>query len=178
MTNEQTFGRIENFLQQNSPVNNSLMRDEALKDILQTDTDGNESVVPTEIVSRAQSRKTSQVITMCSFSYGNDINQAVFEFKNANILSAYDLRLYNAVCTLYLYGRNPVTPNEIFTVMTGYKKKNPNTNQIAAVERCLEKLSSINVSINITDELKANLILDKQPLIDAGILKNNKDRKV
>ncbi len=60
MTNEQTFGRIENFLQQNSPVNNSLMRDEALKDILQTDTDGNESVVPTEIVSRAQSKKQAR----------------------------------------------------------------------------------------------------------------------
>lgn len=175
MTNEKTSGRIENFLQQNSPINNELIRNEEMNDILHTNTDGHESIIPTEVITRTRSKKASQVITICSFAYGNDVNQSIFSLKSANTISAYDLRIYNAICTLYLYGINPISLNEIYAVMTGYKKNNPNTSQTSAIERCLEKLSSLNVSIDITDEFKANLIQDKQPLIDAGILKNNKD---
>lgn len=168
--------KIEKFVQQNSPVNNELIRNDAVKDVLHTDIDGNLSVIPTEVISRAKHGKTSQVITMCSFSYGEDVEQKVFELKGANKITAYDLRVYNTVCTLYLNGKATVSLNEIYSVMTGYKKNNPNKIQLDAIENCLNKLSSINVFIDLTDEANSNLIQDKQPLIDAGILKNNKDK--
>ena len=168
--------KIDKFIQQNSPVNNDLIRNDAVNDIFHTDIDGNLSIIPTEVISRTKKGKTSQVITMCSFSYGEDVDQTVYELKGSNRITAYDLRVYNAICTLYLNKKTTVSLNEIYSVMTGYKKNNPNKNQITAIERCLKKLSSINVFIDITDEINSNLIEDKQPLIDAGILKNKNDK--
>lgn len=171
-----TSNKIENFIQQNSPVNNNLIRNESLNDLLHTDIDGNISVTPTEVISRAKQGKTTQVITKCSCSYVEDLDPTLFQLKGANKITAYDLRVYNTVCTLYYNGKTTVSLNTIFSVMTGYKNNNPNKNQIATIERCLKKLSNINMYIDITDEVNSNLIPDKKPLLDAGILKNNKDK--
>lgn len=171
-----TSNKIEKFVQQNSPVNNDLIRNDAVNDIFHTDIDGNLSIIPSEVISRAKSGKSAQVITMCSFSYGEDADQTLFALKGANKITAYDLRVYNSVCTLYFNGKTVFSFNEIYSVMTGYKKDNPNKKQIASIERCLKKLSSINVFLDITDEVNSHIIQDKQPLIDAGILKNNKDK--
>lgn len=168
--------KIEKFVQQNSPVNNELIRNDAVNDIFHTDIDGHLSVVPSEVISRAKNGKSAQVITMCSFYYGEDTDQTIFALKGANKITAYDLRVYNTICTLYFNGKTTLSFNEIYSVMTGYKKNNPNKKQVDSIERCLKKLSSINVFIDITNEVNSNLIQDKQPLIDAGILKNNKDK--
>ncbi len=60
--------------------------------------------------------------------------------------------------------------------MTGYTRTNPTKNQVEAIERSLEKLKSIKVYIDLTDEVKHKIIEDKQPLIDAGILKDHNDK--
>ena len=172
----QTSKKIKNFVHQNSPVNNDLVRNDTVNDLFHTDIDGHLSVIPSEVISRAKNRKSSQIITLCSFSYVEDVDQTLFALKGSHKITAYDLRVYNTVCTLYTNGKKTISLNEIYSVMTGYKKKNPNKNQITSIERCLKKLSSINVYIDITDEVNSNLIQDKQPLIDAGILKNNKDK--
>lgn len=168
--------RIEKFIQQNSPINNELIRNDDINDLFHTDIDGNVSIIPTEVITKAKHGKNDQVITMCAFSYCSDVDQDIFELKSANKITAYDLRIYNTVCTLYLNGKNTVSLNEIYAVMTGYKRKNPNKNQIMTIERSLEKLASINVFIDLSEEVNSKLIEDKQPLIDAGILKNNKDK--
>ena len=53
-----TSNKIEKFVQQNSPVNNDLIRNDAVNDIFHTDIDGNLSVIPTEVISRAKHGKT------------------------------------------------------------------------------------------------------------------------
>lgn len=168
--------RLDSFIQQNSPVNNELVRNGVMNDMLHTDIDGQLSIIPTEVTTRAAHGKTSQVVTMCSFSYGEDVDQGIFEIRGANKITAYDRRVYNAVSTLFFNGRNTVSLNEIYSVMTGYKRTNPTKNQLEAIERCLKKLSSVNVFIDITDEINSKIIEDKQPLIDAGILKDSKDK--
>ena len=60
--------------------------------------------------------------------------------------------------------------------MTGYTRTNPAKSQMEAIERSLEKLKSIKVYIDLTDEVKHKVIEDKQPLIDAGILKDHSDK--
>ncbi len=167
---------IETFIQQNSPVNNELIRNKAINDIMHTDIDGRISIIPTEVISRKKSGKKKEVITMCSFSYDEQVNQGIFELRSSNKITAYDIRVHNAICTLYHNGQDTVTLSEIFSVMTGFGRTNPNKNQLMNIENCLRKLGSINVYIDITDELKSEVIRDKQPLIDAGILKNNKDQ--
>ena len=98
---KKTSTKIDKFVQQNSSVNNGLIRRDCLNELLHTDIDGNRSVRPTEVISRAKRKNKSQVITMCSFSYGDDVDPTVFELKSANRITAFDRRVFNAVCTLY-----------------------------------------------------------------------------
>lgn len=167
--------RIDSFIQQNSPVNNALIRDSVMNDMIHTDIDGQLSIIPSEVTTREAHGKTTQVVTMCSFSYGEDVDQGIFEIRGANKITAYDRRVYNAISTLYYNGRKTISLNEIYAVMTGYKRTNPTKNQIEAIEKCLKKLGSVNVFIDITDEVNAKM-MDKQPLIEAGVLKDKSDK--
>ena len=167
--------RLENFIMQNSPVNNEIARNTYLNDLLTTDVDGQLKIVPTSVVSRNEHGKTSQVITMCAFSYGEDTDADILEIKGANKITPYDRRVYNALSTLYMNGRTTISLTEIYAVMTGYKRTNPNTSQIKRIEDAIRKFCSINAYIDMTDEVNAR-ILDKQPLIDAGFLKDKSDK--
>lgn len=169
-------GRLESFIQQNSSINNELARNSLLNDMLHTNIDGTLSIIPTRVTTRNAHGKNTQVITMCSFSYGEDVDQGIFELRGANKINAYDRRVYNAVSTLFFNGKSTVSLNEVYSVMTGYKRKNATKNQLEAIEMCLKKLSAVNVFIDITDEVSSKAIRDKQPLIEAGILKNSKDK--
>jgi hypothetical protein len=173
----ETYGKkLDTFIQQNSPVNNELIRNDDMNDILHTDIDGQLSIIPTEVISRTGKNKTKQVVTMCSFSYGEDVDEGIFEIRGANKITAYDRRVYNAVSTLYYHGRRTVTLNEIYSVMTGYERNNPAKSQLESIEKCLKKLSSVNVFIDLTEEVNSRIIENKQPLIDAGILKSRSDK--
>ena len=65
--------------------------------------------------------------------------------------------------------------SEVFSVMTGYARTNPTKSQISTIEKSLEKLKSIKVYIDMTQEVRHRLIKDKKPLIAAGVLCDQSD---
>lgn len=168
--------RIETFIQQNSPINNEMIRNSVVNDLIPTDIDGQMSIIPTEVTTRAKKGKLAPVVTLCSFSYDNNTDIEIMTTKRGNKITAYDRRVYNAVSTLYLNGRKTVSIAEIYAVMTGYIRANPPKTTRDTIEQSLRKLSSINVFIDLTNEMNANMIKDKEPLIKAGILSDNNDK--
>lgn len=169
-------GRLERFVQQNSPVNNELIRNEVMNELYGTEVDGQLKFLTTEVTVREQHGDNTPVYSLCSFSYDDSVDLTILNKNGRYKITAYDRRIYNALSTLYLEGRRIVTLTEIFGVMTGYARTNPSSGQIEAVERSLNKLRSIKVFIDLTAEVNAHMIEDKQPLIDAGILKDHTDR--
>lgn len=165
---------IGSFIQQNSPVNNEMIRNAALNDLYSADIDGQIQLFPTLV--RKKHGKTEPVISYVSFSYDDTADLEIFNRKGRFNITAYDRRVYNAVSTLFINGRNTVSLSEIFSVMTGYTRTNPTKGQVETIERSLEKLKSIRVYIDMTEEVRHKLIEDKQPLIDVGVLKDDSDK--
>ena len=172
-----TVGRqpIDTFIQQNSPVNNELVRNMSMNDLLEGTVDGQLRMVPTEVVVRGKHGKVAPVVSLWAFSYDANMDLEILKKSGRYKITGYDRRVYNAICTLYMNNRNTVSLSEIFGIMMGGVKTNPSKNQLEAIDNTIQKLKNIDVYLDITDEVKHNVIEDKQPLIDAGILKNKKD---
>ncbi len=168
--------KLKSFIQQNSPINNALVRNHVMNELYGTEVDGQLKFLTTEVTVRQRQGEQSAVYSLCSFSYDDSADLTILNKNGRYKITAYDRRIYNAISTLYLEGRKTVTLTEIFGVMTGYARTNPSSGQIQAVERSLNKLRSIRVFIDLTAEVNAHLIKDKQPLIDAGVLKDKTDR--
>ena len=166
--------RIKSFVQQNSPVNNEMIRNAAMNDLYSSDIDGQVQMLPTVV--REKHGKSEPVISYVSFSYDDTADLEILNKKGRFNITAYDRRVYNAVSTLFTNGRITVSLSEIFSVMTGYKRTNATKSQLETIERSLEKLKSIKVYIDMTEEVRHKLIKDKRPLIDAGILNDQSDR--
>ena len=166
--------RIESFVQQNSPVNNEMIRNAAMNDLYSSDIDGQVQMLPTVV--REKHGKSEPVISYVSFSYDDTADLEILNKKGRFNITAYDRRVYNAVSTLFTNGRITVSLSEIFSVMTGYKRTNATKSQLETIEKSLEKLKSIKVYIDMTEEVRHKLIKDKHPLIDAGILSDQSDR--
>ena len=166
--------RINSFVQQNSPVNNEMIRNAAMNDLYSSDIDGQVQMLPTVV--REKHGKSEPVISYVSFSYDDTADLEILNKKGRFNITAYDRRVYNAVSTLFTNGRITVSLSEIFSVMTGYKRTNATKSQLETIEKSLEKLKSIKVYIDMTEEVRHKLIKDKHPLIDAGILSDQSDR--
>lgn len=171
---ERDGSKIDSFVQQNSPVNNEMIRNATMNDLYTTGINGQMQMIPTVV--REKHGKAEPVISYVSFSYDDTVDLEILNKKGRFNITAYDRRVYNAVSTLFINGRKTVSLTEIFCVMTGYTRTNPAKSQMEAIERSLEKLKSIKVYIDLTDEVKHKVIEDKQPLIDAGILKDHSDK--
>jgi hypothetical protein len=167
---------IEKFIQQNSPVNNELIRNKKMNDLLPQDSSGKLSVSQTEVTVRGRQGRRPQVTSMCSFSYDDDVDLEVLNKNGRYKITGYDRRVYNAVGTLWLNNCKAVSLNEIISIMNGYAKKSPSAKQLQAIYKSLTKLKSIRFHIDITDEIKANVIKNKDALVEAGILKDKKDK--
>ena len=165
--------KIDRFIQQNSPVNNEMIRNSEMNDLYSAYISGKLQMLPTIV--REKHGKAEQVISYVSFSYDDTVDLEILNKKGRFNITAYDRRVYNAVSTLLINGRTTVSLLEIFNVMTGYAKKNPSTSQIETLEKSLEKLKSIKVYIDLTEEIKHKIIEDKGSLIDAGVLKDLSD---
>ena len=166
--------RIDSFVQQNSPVNNEMIRNAAMNDLYSSDIDGQVQMLPTVV--REKHGKSEPVISYVSFSYDDTADLEILNKKGRFNITAYDRRVYNAVSTLFTNGRITVSLSEILSVMTGYKRTNATKSQLETIEKSLEKLKSIKVYIDMTEEVRHKLIKDKRPLIDAGILNDQSDR--
>ena len=166
--------RIGSFIQQNSPVNNEMIRNSRVNDLYDGEIGTRKKPFPAVV--REKQGKGEQVVSYVSFSYDDSVDLEILNKKGRFNITAYDRRVYNAVSTLFVNGRDTVSLAEIFSVMTGYTKKNPSKTQVEAIERSLEKLKSIRVYIDLTAEVKHKLIENKQPLIDAGILSDKNDK--
>ena len=165
---------VKNSILQNSPVNNEMIRNSDMNDLYPAYVSGKSQRLPTVV--REKHGKAEQVISYVSFSYDDTVDLEILNKKGKFNITAYDRRVYNAVSTLFINGRKTVSLLEIFNVMTGYAKTNPSTSQIETLEKSLGKLKSIRVYIDLTNEVNHKMIQDKQPLIDAGILKNHSDK--
>lgn len=172
--------KLRNFVQQNSPLNNEMIRNQEMNNMLETDIDGQMRLLPStpfSVLVKGKTKKTEkEVYTLCSFSYDDNVDLEILNKNGLHKITAYDRRVYNAISTLYLDGRRIVSLSEIFAVMNGYNKSNPSSKQLDAISKSLRKFESVNVFIDFTNEINSHVIVDKQPLIDAGILKDTSDK--
>ena len=166
---------IDTFVQQNSPINNELIRNAAMNELLGRNIDGQMQIIPTEVTVRKKDGKMAPVYSLCSFSYDDTADLEILNKNGRYKITGYDRRVYNAVGTLWLNRRTTVSLTEIFAVMNGYARKNPSGSQLRAVEKALNKLQSILVYIDLTEELKSEMIEDKEALVEAGVIKNKTD---
>lgn len=166
---------------QNSAINNMLARDDELKNIYDGygATIGGPTIYkqkpPMEIVVRRERGKIKEVTALCYFTFGDTVNFDLLHPTGKFKITGFDRRVYNAVGTMWNIGQQTFSLSELFGVMNGYKKAHPTENQLEMIWRSIYKMEQVVVYIDLTDEFKANMIRDKQPLIDAGILKNNRD---
>ena len=168
--------RIKTFVQQNSPVNNELIRNAAMNDLYGQEINGQLTILPTEVTVRKKDGKVKQVTSMCSFSYVNDVDLEALNRNGRYKITGYDRRVYNAVGTLWLNHQQVVSLTEIFGAMSGYAKSNPSSKQLKAVERSLIKLRSIRFYMDLTQEVKARIIKDIDVLVENGLLKSKTDK--
>lgn len=167
--------KINKFIQQNSPINNEVVRNTVMNELYGTEVDGQLRIFPTEVTVREGHGKVSPVYSLCSFSFDENVDLELLNSKGRYKITGYDRRVYNAVGTLWLNDRKTVSLTEVFSLMNGYARSNPSKKQLEAVEKSLNKLRSIRVYIDLTQEVKAHMVKDKQPLIDAGVLKDRSD---
>lgn len=176
---------ISEFIQQNSSVNNGLIRNTVYNELYGMEVDGQmrfmQSIAPQEVKVRGRKGKSDEVYSLCSFSF-DDVDEA-FEARGVKInergwskITAYDRRVYNAVGTLWVNGRTSFSCTEIYSIMTGYSRNNPNKSQLDAIVKSIHKLERIRVFIDLTEEVNAGIIKDKEPLIRAGVLKSHSDK--
>ncbi len=167
--------KIQKFVQQNSPINNEVVRNALMSELYGTNVDGQLYMMPAEVTVREGHGKVAPVYSLCSFSYDDDVDLELLNNKGRYKITGYDRRVYNAIGTLWLNDRKTISLTEIFALMNGYARSNPSKKQLEAVERSLNKLRCIRLYIDMTAEVKAHLLKDKQPLIDAGVLQDHSD---
>ncbi len=182
---ENVSSHIADFIQQNSSVNNGLIRNTIFNELYGMEVDGQmrfiQQMGPQEVKVRGKKGKSDEVYSLCSFSF-DDVDEA-FEQRGIAInergwskITAYDRRVYNALGTLYVNGKKSFSCTEIYSIMTGYSRNNPNKAQLDAIVKSIHKLERIRVFIDLTEEVNAGLIKDKDPLIEAGVLKSHTDK--
>lgn len=167
---------LDTFVQQNSPVNNEMIRNTFVNELFRQEITGQMAIVPTEVTVREHHGNAPAVYALCAFSYVDNVDLEAFNKNGRYKITAYDRRVYNAISTLYLNNRKTVTLTEIFSVMNGYIRTNPSSTQLAAIEKSLVKFGNIRMYIDLTAEVKANIIKDKDALVKAGVLKNRSDK--
>lgn len=168
--------KIDNLVQQNSPINNELVRNSHMNELYNIDDDGQLNFLPTAVVVREKHGQTAPVYSLCYFSYDDSVDLEMLNKNGRYNITSFDRRVYNAVCTLYINNQTTISLTEIFSVMNGYAKSNPSSTQLQTIEKAVIKLQCVTAFIDMTEELKANIIKDKQVLIDAGILKSQTDK--
>ena len=166
--------KMDQFVQQNSPINNEIVRNSILNNLLTTEIDGQIKLIPVE--TRHKTKKQKQVYTLCSLSYTEDTDINQIDIKGRYRLTAYDRRVYNALGTIWINGKTTTSLTEVYRIMMGNRKKNPNRAQLEAVSQAIEKLNGVKIYLDLTEEINANIVKDKQPLIDAGFLKSTSDK--
>ena len=117
---ERDGSKIDSFVQQNSPVNNELIRNATMNDLYNTGINGQMQMIPTVV--REKHGKAEPVISYVSFSYDDTVDLEILNKKGRFNITAYDRRVYNAVSTLFINGRITVSLSEIYSIMTGYKR--------------------------------------------------------
>ena len=167
---------LENFTLQNSPVNNELIRNTFMNNLFRNDISGQIKMVPSEVTVRKQRGKAMSVYTLCSFMYADDMDYREINERGKNQITGYDRRVYNTIGTLWLENRRTLSLNEIYESMTGYVRRNPSSKQLQAIEKSLYKFAHIQMYLDMTEEVNANIIKDKMALKKAGILKNKDDK--
>lgn len=164
-------GHIDNFVQQNSPVNNAMIRNASMNDLSVFDIDGQMRIVePSPVMVRGNHGKAPAVYSLCSLSYEKDVDFSLLNKNSLDKITGYDRRVYNAIGTLYLNDRKTVSLTEVFKVMNGYPKSNPSTKQLQAIEKSLRKMHSIRVFLDLTAEVNAKVIRDRDVLVKAGVI--------
>ena len=163
--------KVKNFIIQNSTINHELSRNSELNNLFYSDYDDTEM---TAIFNKA-TRKPNSSITVCSFKYTANINQNDCNdiYMNADKITAYDRRVYNAICTLYSHGRTQMSLYEIYSVVTGYGKKKPSNKQLQNILLSINKMRSVDLFIDLTEEIKTNGIKNMDILYKKNVVKEN-----
>lgn len=94
-----------------------------------------------------------EIKTICLLNYEGD----KVKLSGRQPFTEYDRNVYNAVCSLCVYGHNShvFTPAMVFRAMTGQREnEKPTPNQIEAITNSLDKMRFIRVIIKCTAELQ------------------------
>lgn len=166
---------IEQFVKQNSPVNNEIARNAELNDLYKESIFTGDSAELTEVTVRKGHGRMSPVYTFCSFTYDESVDLERLNKNGRYKITGYDRRVYDAIGTLWLDGKKRMSLTEIFEVMNGYSRAKPSTKQLQSLEKSLNKMRSILVYIDLSQEVKSNMIPNKEVLVAAGLIKNLSD---
>ena len=86
---ERESGKIDSFVQQNSPVNNELIRNATMNELYGTEVDGQMRMLPTEVVVREKHGKVEPVISYVSFSYDDSVDLEILNKNGRYKITAY-----------------------------------------------------------------------------------------
>ena len=103
----------------------------------------------------AMERRTSkkQVTTLASINFNAP------QLQGLKGLTMYDRSVYNAVCTLYVRGKNEyITPQMIYQVMTGKEEAYLNPKQAAEISNSVTKFMFGGIRIDATEEIEKHHI--------------------
>ena len=96
--------------------------------------------------------------------------------------TAFDMAVHNTISALYYYNKiiNPgqdlyVTPQQIWRAMTGQvdAARDPTTAQVASVDASVQKMASIQLTLDVREELKAGRLNITDSRFDQGCCKSN-----
>lgn len=183
----QTVSKHKNFVMQNSLINNEISRnkklhaltksqefDEDYRDYCYDEEEEDDYMNNTNGVIKVNSgTKKCPAVTVCALNYIDEVTEKIINTKYSYKITAYDKRVYNALCTLYAENKNNFSLHELYAMVTGYSKATPTKKQLDNLERCIEKLSSIRIFLDLTEELKNGFVKDRQVLINMGLIKAN-----
>lgn len=111
--------------------------------------------------------KKHPIETTCILTYEGD----AVTLSGRQSYTEYDRNVYNAVCSLYVYGdpSHVMTPAMVYRAMTGLTDtEKPTAGQIEAVTNSLDKMRFIRARIDCTNELKARGITLNSKQINGG----------
>ena len=167
--------RLKIFKLQNSAVNNEIIRNEILINLI------NDNTQRVLVRTKGNKKHKGKVYTICALYYDDDLLKKLkITGETWNLFTGYDRRVYNALCTLWLAEIKKVSLNKIFAVINGYAKSNPALSHLKKIKNAINKLQSIVLKLDITEEYKNNM-LNEDILIESGILKSSdigKDKKI
>lgn len=164
--------RADKFVQQNSPLNNELVRNESLKDLYGDE----ETKRMTDVQVRGAVGKRPPVYTPCRFYFDAKVDLTQLNAHGRFEVAPVDRRAHNAICTLWLNGRRRASMSEVYAIMYGYKQTHPSPDQLQKAKQALIKCSNVWIEARITDELNSKVIRNRDALIQAGILKSRSDK--